>query len=416
MNKNIIPILVVLLLLSSSFVGVSNPAEELMPDVKVREQTKIPSNSLDWWSIYRHELQNITKEDFTHTVFCEYGASTTCRFCPNVSHVLNELFDPDNPDFYYCSLVHDVNLEARRRLDNDYNLLGIPTCYFDGGYEVKFGSKGAESIIPELIESCGQRVVPNLSMNITMNWLGDAVFNVSVVIQNNENENYTGHLRAYIVEIISRWIYHHSGNPIHYAFLHWAFNKNISIDAEDTYYDNTTWDGKEYGFSDINWENIMVIAAVFNDEWHQGYSFPPSGNPFDAYYVDETVAARFITTPPNTPTIKGPTRGKIGVEYNYTFVSTDPDGDDIWYHICWGDKEIIYIYGPYHSGEPITLSYNWTEKGNYTIQCKASDVYNEESDWAYLEVTMPHSYQSNWWMGWSDRFPLLQWLLGWFIW
>jgi hypothetical protein len=33
----------------------------------------------------------------------------------------------------------------------------------------------------------------------------------------------------------------------------------------------------------------MVIAAVFNDEWNQGYSYPPSENPFDAYYVDDTV-------------------------------------------------------------------------------------------------------------------------------
>jgi hypothetical protein len=32
----------------------------------------------------------------------------------------------------------------------------------------------------------------------------------------------------------------------------------------------------------------MVIAAVFDDELYQGYSYPPNENPFDAYYVDET--------------------------------------------------------------------------------------------------------------------------------
>jgi len=113
--------------------------------------------------------------------------------------------------------------------------------------------------------------------------------------------------------------------------------------------------------------------------------------------------------PPDAPTIDGPTIGKVGEEYNYTFQSTDSDGDDIYYHICWGDKEIIYIYGPYKSGKPLTLSYNWTQKGTYVIQCKTRDIYDSESNWAYLEVTMPKSH--NWFMNWFYKFPLLQRLL-----
>ncbi|KAA0000214.1 MAG: hypothetical protein FE047_01975 [Thermoplasmata archaeon] len=35
----------------------------------------------------------------------------------------------------------------------------------------------------------------------------------------------------------------------------------------------------------------MVIAVVFNSEKHEGYAVPPNENPFDAYYVDETVAS-----------------------------------------------------------------------------------------------------------------------------
>ncbi len=122
-----------------------------------------------------------------------------------------------------------------------------------------------------------------------------------------------------------------------------------------------------------------------------------------------------LNNPPNKPDISGPNKGKVGIEYNYTFVSTDPDGDDIWYHICWGDKEIIYIYGPYKSGEPIILSYNWTEKGTYSIQCKTRDIYDSESEWTYLEVTMPKSYNYNRWMVWLTRFPLLNRLLSWLI-
>ena len=49
-----------------------------------------------------------------------------------------------------------------------------------------------------------------------------------------------------------------------------------------------TWNGQLKGFPSVTKSNTFVIAAVFNDEWHQGYSYPPN-NPFDAYYVDEAV-------------------------------------------------------------------------------------------------------------------------------
>ncbi len=349
-------------------------------------------------------IQKISTNDFTHTVLCEFGSYSTCAPCTNSAQYLHDIFKSNTLDFYYVSLVEDKSTIAHNRLYDDYNIYGFPMCYFDGGYEIKAGGLGNESVYRELIESCGKRVVPNLSMNVRLKWLGDAVFDVNVTIENYENETYNGRVRAYIVEIISRWNQANT-EPYHYAFIGWAFNKNISIDAGDTYCDNSTWDGKEHGFSDIDWEEIMVIAAVFNDERHQGYSwFPPDPHPFDAYYVDETVATYFNTTPPNMPTIDGPTCGIVGKSYDYTFNATDPDGDDIWYHIWWGDKEIIYIYGPYHSGESITLSYNWTEKGTYNISCKAVDIYDEESDWAYLEVTMPKSKQ-------SVTFPWIHWFL-----
>ncbi len=95
--------------------------------------------------------------------------------------------------------------------------------------------------------------------------------------------------------------------------------------------------------------------------------------------------------PPNQPDISGPTSGKTSVDYNYTFVSTDSDGDDVWYHISWGDTEIIYIYGPYPSGEEITLTYKWSEKGAFIISCWARDIYDAFSDISTLEVTIPRN-------------------------
>jgi len=62
---------------------------------------------------------------------------------------------------------------------------------------------------------------------------------------------------------------------------------------------------------------------------------------------------------PEAPTITGETTGVPGDEYEYTFSTTDPNGDDVYYYIEWGYTEDTELVGPYSSGEEITLSYSW---------------------------------------------------------
>jgi hypothetical protein len=94
--------------------------------------------------------------------------------------------------------------------------------------------------------------------------------------------------------------------------------------------------------------------------------------------------------PPNAPVIDGQTQGKPDVEFEYTFIATDPDEDDLYYNVCWeGCGSETYTYGPYQSGEEVILSYSWPEQGTYIICSKAVDVYGEEGPEGTLEVTMP---------------------------
>ncbi|UCF12577.1 MAG: PKD domain-containing protein [Thermoplasmatales archaeon] len=99
-------------------------------------------------------------------------------------------------------------------------------------------------------------------------------------------------------------------------------------------------------------------------------------------------------TAPDSPTIDGTTNGKAGTEYEYTFKAVDPDDDEIYYWIEWGDGFIEEWVGPYASGEERTITHTWSKKGNYTIRCKAMDVYGKESAWGELEVVMPMNLHS----------------------
>ncbi len=99
-------------------------------------------------------------------------------------------------------------------------------------------------------------------------------------------------------------------------------------------------------------------------------------------------------TAPSIPQISGKVNGKAGVEYEYTMVSTDPDGDDVYYCISWGDGTPEVCIGPYTSGVEVTAKHTWSEQGSYTISIKARDTNNAESAWGTIDISMPLNQQS----------------------
>ena len=65
---------------------------------------------------------------------------------------------------------------------------------------------------------------------------------------------------------------------------------------------------------------------------------------------------RITNQPPNVPTIKGKSQRGKGVEYDFAFKSIDPEGDQVWYEVEWGEKPKISWAGPYSSGFEVKLA------------------------------------------------------------
>ncbi len=110
--------------------------------------------------------------------------------------------------------------------------------------------------------------------------------------------------------------------------------------------------------------------------------------------IDETLAIikEDINYPPTTPIIEGPTTGKPGEEFTYCISEIiDPEGDDIFVLWDWDDGTNSGWLGPYGNGEKICENHSWQRIGDYTIKAKLKDEYGGESDWGYLEITMPKS-------------------------
>ena len=67
------------------------------------------------------------------------------------------------------------------------------------------------------------------------------------------------------------------------------------------------------------------------------------------------------------PEISGPAHGDVDTEIEYTFVTNDPEGDNISIKIDWGDGEITDWLEEHKSGEEFKVSHSWDVEGEYEI-------------------------------------------------
>jgi len=85
---------------------------------------------------------------------------------------------------------------------------------------------------------------------------------------------------------------------------------------------------------------------------------------------------------PYPPIVDGSTVGKPEKEYEYSAVTTDPEGEQIFYLFDWGDETSSDWLGPYNSGEKMVASHAWSEVGVYEIKVQAKDINDSISDWS----------------------------------
>ena len=200
--------------------------------------------------------------------------------------------------------------------------------------------------------------------------------------------------------ILSGYVNYTSMNPIEGALVRVYFH--------GTYEENYTDSSGYYNITNIPicycLKNATCSKEGYRTEWV-------------LLSIDENTTHDFIlmfNQPPSAPDIDGPTVKPVPMPkqggpgpYNYTFKSIDPDGDNVYYYIDWGDGEFEDWFGPFESGEEVTHSHTWSEQGTPTIKAKAKDIWGAESDWGTLDVIIPKN-QNMWFLRWLERFPILQ--------
>ncbi len=221
-------------------------------------------------------------EDFTHAVFGEEFTATWCVYCPSAAENLMKVYDdiPNEPyyhdKFFFVALITDVNDKADERMDDYPDVTGYPTVIFDGNDEKVSGGQSDTANYEQAIDNCGQRDDTDISLGIEMNHLGADQLEVSVKMTWNEDASlgdpsFNGYVRAYIVEKVSRYN-NYDGDPYHFGFLDYAFEESVELEPHEEKILDTVWIGGEHedsqgnDFSDIDYENINIFVAFFNDE------------------------------------------------------------------------------------------------------------------------------------------------------
>jgi hypothetical protein len=92
--------------------------------------------------------------------------------------------------------------------------------------------------------------------------------------------------------------------------------------------------------------------------------------------------------PPLAPQITGPSHCEPAISYLFNFQTTDPQEDNIYYFIDWGDNSTSGWLGPYVSGFPIHVLHAYTVKSNYNLRAKAKDAMGAEGPWGNMTVSM----------------------------
>jgi hypothetical protein len=234
---------------------------------------------------------NFSKDDFTHTVFVEACTQTWCPPCATAAVAMNDIYSGGTYDFNYVALVSDKNLYAAKR-SNELDVYYIPNYVFDGNYTRYIGAANLPDEYINRLISCGAREVPDIDMNVDVSWLGLGSLKITVTVQNNEPDSYNGYLRGYVVEKVSRWNTQ-SGQPYHHAVIGMPFDRDLKIVSSqtkslaNTYTFTRTWFGAIHNFSDIDKDNIEVIAAVYDGD--TGFVVETaSGEPTGAVSIHQT--------------------------------------------------------------------------------------------------------------------------------
>lgn len=176
---------------------------------------------------------------------------------------------------------------------------------------------------------------------------------------------------------------------------------DITVVPEQTYYMYVIIDLNSTGNDSVYWGMHNPDPYPRGQRYWYQNPYPEDDFCFQTY-------GTISNTPPGKPDINGPTTVIVGKETSYTFIAIDPEDDNIYYEIDWGDGTTDSWFGPFVSNVVIQKSHTWNYKGPALIKARAKDIHGAIGNWEEMSITVPYSYNLPFmqcWIRLCERFP-----------
>lgn len=104
-------------------------------------------------------------------------------------------------------------------------------------------------------------------------------------------------------------------------------------------------------------------------------------------WVNFTLEYKKENNPPENMIIEGKTKCKVNRAYDYIFSAEDPDKNQIYFHVYWGDGELPSLYKADSEGK-IRTTRIWKENRDFTISAYPIDIYGYYGEGVNLEINV----------------------------
>jgi hypothetical protein len=315
-----------------------------------------------------------SNRDYSHDILGEFFTLTTCFPCRYSHRALKNLDAGEYHPMHYVTMVYDKddgNKEARVR-SSELGVTHSPTVWWDGPYKKDQGS--SEDIEEDMADynvsilECGNRNVPDLDLNLDVEWLGavrndpadgqtlvpieqimtwtSSQMEIDIEVINNDADEYSSRIRVYVNEVNSTFWDDKWGDPYTNCFLDYAMNVFVDIPASSSWDDTVIFDGYEhntgYGedYQNITQDNIIVVATVFRNDTDKyadqttsirtGYDTDPKR--YDIYFDNTTPPTLIQENSTSKKYIPPP--GGLNWEETYYWKVDERDQNDV---MTYGD-------------------------------------------------------------------------------
>jgi hypothetical protein len=177
----------------------------------------------------------------------------------------------------------------------------------------------------------------------------------------------------------------------------WLYTYTLGINTEYDEYINlilthggSTWGSDHNSFWDEGYDALFYFEYTETPYYHTAQDTMAHINATYAVKnmrlilatLAELAEAGLLSNPPATPVLTGPNSGVIDVMYTFNAVTTEPDGENVYYFFDWGDGSNSGWLGPYTQGQQIAAQKAWSATGTYTVRVKAKDINQAQSGWS----------------------------------